>query len=200
MKSRIRRGFTIVELLIVVAVVAILAIVTATIYLNTQVQARDTHMRDGLDKFADAIMLWSSGHKGALPYGGSGTTYDATTQNCANPMNNRVEGWQDAGVYSSSCTIGDIMVKLEYLPKDFFSNLSKVTSKPSLFMVHSCTSDPAGRKFIVMTSLEDPDEKDKEHFKKEHERCFTTLPYSGAGTVDYFRSTYNMQIATTVSL
>ena len=165
MKSRIRRGFTIVELLIVVAVVAILAIVTATIYLNTQVQARDTHMRDGLDKFADAIMLWSSGHKGALPYGGSGTTYDATTQNCANPMNNRVEGWQDAGVYSSSCT-----------------------------------SDPAGRKFIVMTSLEDPDEKDKEHFKKEHERCFTTLPYSGAGTVDYFRSTYNMQIATTVSL
>lgn len=141
------KGFTIVELIIVIIVVAILASLVALAYGNAQIQARDTQMRDAADKFADAIKLMHV-RAGMFPKGGYGSTVAvSSTTGCADGA----EGWQSASYFAITgnpnykCTIGDAAVAMGYLPSTFFNGIpyntryGAVTDGPIAgFMVYAC--------------------------------------------------------------
>lgn len=55
-----KHGFTIVELMIVVAAIAILASISVVVYRNVQIRSRDAGRMSKLDAIADAIELYKS--------------------------------------------------------------------------------------------------------------------------------------------
>lgn len=119
MKSVLRKGFTIIELIIVIVIIAILATITAVLYINAQQQARDLQVRDSADKVADALRLFVT-QKGHFPAGGTGSTslaYDANGE-CTTGSG---EGAVVTG--DASCTIGDTLIKTGYLEEGFFNKL-----------------------------------------------------------------------------
>jgi prepilin-type N-terminal cleavage/methylation domain-containing protein len=151
MISRTRHGFTIVEMLIVVVVIAMLTVITATIYLNAQVQARDTRLQDAADKTADAMQLFIS-KNGHFPRGGSGSTAAiGTGSECADG----VDGFITKGVYT--CTVADTLVASGYIPAGFYESLPSNTAynpsstKNLSVMVYS----QSGRRGLVMYAQED---------------------------------------------
>lgn len=209
--NRIKRGFTVVELLIVVVVIAILTTIVAIMYKTAQPQASDVQMRDALDKFADSMQLWGASRPSQLINGGfnSGATYDSATQNCTNP-GIVVTRWQDAGMSAIDganyrCTIGDVLVNTGYLPSDFFTKLPKnpkyPTSSLQHIMTYKCTSDATGRTYVVMASLESPTTDDDTEFASIYTSCWSAgAPNGGTDTQNVMQNTYNMRYAKKITL
>ena len=69
-----RRGFTIVELLIVVVVIAILAAITVVAYTGITVQTRDSVVQRDIAEMAKAVELYRVQNNGALPRASGLTT------------------------------------------------------------------------------------------------------------------------------
>ena len=67
------RGFTIVELLIVIVVIAILAAITIVAYNGIQNRANDNVIQSDLSKFAKTVRLYEA-ENGALPKGDGNST------------------------------------------------------------------------------------------------------------------------------
>jgi len=152
--KRSRGGFTIVELIIVVVIIVILATVTFAVYANTQMQARDTRIRDGAQKIADSMEIWSANHPGVAPATGENSSGSATANGCsANTGNNF--GWVAPTNYQ--CTWGDVLVVSGYLTTAFFDsqppNTQTIWGSSSVldFTMYVCGSD----KYLLYT-LEDP--------------------------------------------
>src|SRR5690554_4129028 len=57
--KRKQRGFTIVELLIVIVVIAILAAISIVAYTGIQQRARDSKRKDDVAKIVKALAIWS---------------------------------------------------------------------------------------------------------------------------------------------
>jgi len=158
MKHQVKRGFTIVELIIVIVVIAILATLTAILYSNAQKQARDTAIRDAADKFAQSIELMSSKNNGgAIIKGGYGSTTSATSSGCADGGG----GYQAAGYVirdaNFKCTLGDAVVAGGYLSSNFFTSLPPNVADGNTpltdFIVQLCSGDS---KYYLFYSQEAP--------------------------------------------
>lgn len=67
-------GFTIVELLIVIVVIAILAAISVAVYGNIQNRANDTAVQSDINSFAKKVMLFEA-EKGRYPVGVGGGTF-----------------------------------------------------------------------------------------------------------------------------
>ena len=170
MNSRLRTGFTVVEILIVGVVVAILTVITATIYLNAQVQARDTQMRDAADKVADALSLYLSKNNGQYPKGGYlSTTPIGSGTACVDGAN----GWFESTAYGANgCTIEDVLVANMYLPQGFSTTLPANTYKGNStnqsLMLYTMSS---GKAVMLYYTLEEPSAADNANFQSEMNRC-----------------------------
>lgn len=68
----LHRGFTIVELLVVIVVIGILASVTVVAYNGIQQRARFLQQTTEVDKIGRAIQLWTADNGGTLGQSGSG--------------------------------------------------------------------------------------------------------------------------------
>lgn len=62
-----RRGFTIVELLIVIVVIGILAAITIVAYNGVQERAKSTVVISIAKSYVDALQLWATENNGAYP-------------------------------------------------------------------------------------------------------------------------------------
>ncbi len=179
-----------VELLIVVVIIAILVAITATMYQNAQVQARDTQIKDAADKFADAISLWSANHNGAKPKGGMAAAGSNALNVAKDDCLVSGAGYQAYKVVDIStsyeCTVGDVVVSSGYLTAPVFNNLpinTAGTSNRQVFMIYPCTNN--ANYWVLMYSLEDPISADTTNYNQIHTGCATSVAdlttYQNAG-------------------
>ena len=62
-----RKGFTLVELLVVVAVVSLLAAMLLTAAACTRVEARKTTCMDNIKEVGNSLQIYANDHRGAWP-------------------------------------------------------------------------------------------------------------------------------------
>lgn len=165
-------GFTIVEIIVVVVVIAILATITAVIYTQTQIDARDTKIRNAAARYEEAIEIWAANNGNKLPAGGWASPGGVMQAN--NTCSAGQSGWQN---YSNngallgsgySCTVGDVMVKNELLPADLFTSLpnnTRYNSNVYVFMIYYCDA------WYLMYSLEAPTDREKAEYDAVVAKC-----------------------------
>ena len=148
-----RRGFTIVELLIVVVIIGILAAITIVAYNGISSRARDARVKDAATKVVQAVRLWSINRGDQLPTGsGWGTTAPVNNGICTGSSG----GWAATGNYS--CTLEDMLVDSKLLPANFISSLPPnknyggANDGSLTMMFYNC----GGRNFYLWYSLENP--------------------------------------------
>jgi prepilin-type N-terminal cleavage/methylation domain-containing protein len=176
MKQTIRRGFTIVELLIVIVVIGILASITLVAYTNIQKQARDTRVRDAADKVADAMQIFVA-KNGHVPRGGDDSTSDIEDlTEC--PAEGDLYGVSFFATDVYPCTVEDTLKASGYLPKDFAKDLPQNTlySSPTdpenlSLMVSSEGSGDVATGGVVYFTQEESNAKMDAHFESETTKC-----------------------------
>lgn len=177
----LKKGFTIVELLIVIVVISILAAITLVAYNNIQAQARDSTIRTAAESFATAMKQYSV--RNETPKGhGYGTSTAVTDGVCTGGS---TAGWAQPGTYA--CTIGDMLLAQGYLPANFFNDLPKnlkYNSHRYVFMLYQCSGGPANR-YQLYYSLERPTDKDVSQYMKNTQKCNIASPTTTAQYVDY---------------
>lgn len=112
-----RRGFTIVELLIVIVVIGILASITIVAYSGITQRAHDAVTRSAATQVAQAWQLLSVDQGQTPSMAGSGTTVAVSNGSCSGGTG----GWVASGIYS--CTLEDMLVSTKLLPAGFISSL-----------------------------------------------------------------------------
>jgi prepilin-type N-terminal cleavage/methylation domain-containing protein len=177
MKRTVAKGFTIVELIVVIVVLSILVMITASIYQSAQVQARDARNVDGMDKFADAVSLFTAKNYHFPRGGNSSTVAIGSGTECADGIN----GW---AAYGYLCDVEDTLVASGYLPSGFTNSLSpnvnyspNETNGAKSLMVYraSVSGTPPVEKWFVMTSMEAPTTDDTAHFNAEMTKCYGSV-------------------------
>jgi prepilin-type N-terminal cleavage/methylation domain-containing protein len=188
MYSRLKNtGFTIVELLIVIVVIAILAAISIVAYNGIQDRANDAAVRSGADRFIKALYQWNA-ETGQLPRGGWSSTTAIAGNNCADGQG----GWTYSGGYT--CTVEDVLRSANHLPAGFTLKLPKnsayLTSAPDgryTLMFYPCGS---GGKFALFYHLRSPSSQDSADVSAVEAAGCTTSP----------RTTYGMRGAKLISL
>lgn len=120
------KGFTIVELLIVVVVISILAAITIVAFNGVQQRARDAQRVSDLRNIKGAMLRWSIDNGqpvGAMNAGSNGT----------------VTGWFD-GVYSPYQSVLQALSGPGYLPAVFHDPTNTKSSPYYAYMVSDCTA------------------------------------------------------------
>lgn len=185
-RLRRSRGFTIVELLVVIVILAILSTLVFVAYDKAQMQARDSKLRDAADKVADAVQLFAS-NTGHFPAGGmSSTTAIGAAKECVDGFN----GYFDKGLYT--CTVEDTLVASGYLPGNFSVGLPNNTifGPGRGIMVYDMkylTGTSTG-KGMVFFALESVSAADTAKFNSEMTKCGINI----AGSVIQ-RDSYGMR-------
>lgn len=67
LELRQRRGFTLIELIVVIMILGILATIAVPKFLNTSARARDNATRSSLAVVRNAIEIYTADHNGELP-------------------------------------------------------------------------------------------------------------------------------------
>jgi len=183
-------GFTIVELLIVIVVIAILAAISLVTYNGIQARGNDARIRSAANQLEKAMLAWSLDN-GSVVRGGSGSTVAAGATGCTDGAS----GWFASGPYI--CSPEDTLVAYKAipsgftaaLPKNTYINTSATNGRFSL-MLYSCGG--AG-KYILFWTLQNPSADDTSKYDAARTTC-------GYGSNDTFRTTYGMQGAKTINL
>lgn len=124
--NQIKKGFTIVELLIVIVVIAILAAISIVAYNGIQQRARDSRRASDISNIEKAIRRWSieSGQNfSAMPMGNASAT---------------AQGWYN--VNYSTASVKSILVNAGYLTNGVDDPVDSKASPFSAYMIVECTS------------------------------------------------------------
>ena len=141
-----RRGFTLVELLVVISVIGILATLVTANYLSSQRSARDARRRSDINAFRSALELYANDFAGMYPLslgdqpvdqrpcGGADPLVPTYMGICPNDPRLNIDPAQDNYMYNSNSTDYCIWADLE--DGDFFEVCSngssgEVTSPPT---------------------------------------------------------------------
>ena len=172
-----RRGFTVVELLVIIIVIGLLASIVLVSYNSTQRQARDAQIRDAASKIAESIELLSikQGLTPTTSRSGSGSSGSITVVNgvsqCANGSGN---GWFGKGSYT--CTMEDVLVANGYIESTYISSLpgnTRYSGNPTRysFMIYRCNASGATGDFALLYTLEQPDPSDTTGYDSVYDDC-----------------------------
>jgi prepilin-type N-terminal cleavage/methylation domain-containing protein len=132
-----KAGFTIVELLIVIVVIAVLATISVVAYSGIQARANDARMVSAVTQIEKALKLYSVDN-GSVIRGGYGSTTASNGAACIDGNS----GFFGTGAYT--CTVEDTLVASKLLPQGFTSSLppnlyfGTSTGGASVIMFYTC--------------------------------------------------------------
>ena len=154
------KGFTIVELIVVIVAIAILASITLVSYNFTKYDAMDARIRSTVRTAGDALSLYESNNKGA-----------------------RVTG---TGVFSATNGMDTLIPA--YLRTGYRDGITSknATDANSIFRWYPCNDGSGG--FIIYASLNSPTSDDTTRFSTLRTACghtATQAPSSGNPTYNY---------------
>lgn len=158
--GRYKNGFTIVELLIIIVVVAILATLVVVGYNGVRDSANDTRRVADLNKLKDAITLWSTQTK-TMPEN-SGTGYG-----------NNGFGWVYGTGYAKS--LETLLIETGYLDGEVRDPVIPVGS--GSYMFYRCgtsTNNGLNKIYGLFARTKDPNAKGNEISKWQATGCATS--------------------------
>ncbi len=180
-----RKGFTAVELLVVIVVIVILALITGLMYTNAQVQANDVKIKDAAYKVSDAVQLFIQQKytPGTVPLGmTSSSSAIGADGKCPNGT-----GMGPVAKGNTTCSMEDMLVTSGYLPTDFMSavpanpNMANTSNTQAIVYIQGTTTSYG----MVMYAQADPTAEDTAHFLDEAKKCgFTTTAQATAKLPD----------------
>ena len=165
-----KSGFTIVELLIVIVVIAILAAISVVAYTGIQARANDSKMINGVAQIEKAMKLYAVNNSSTIT-GGWGSTTAAGVNGCVDGG----EGFFATGNYT--CTAEETLIAAGFLPAGFTSSLpnntyfGSTTSGLSSIMLYSCGA--TGRYGLYWT-LRSPTATDSSNINSTLSTCSHT--------------------------
>lgn len=166
------RGFTIVELLIVITVIAILAAITTVVYNGIQARANDARLHSAVAQFEKALKLWASENTNILN-GNSGSSAALSNGTCSDGNGT---GFVSSTTYT--CTTEDVLVAAGLLPSNFLVSLPRnkdygaTTTGKLTVMIYPCGS--TGR-YGLYWYLESPSSADTAQFDSTRTTCGTAV-------------------------
>lgn len=184
-------GFTIVELMIVIVVIAILASISIVAYDGIQARAEDSKTKTAVSQLEKVMILWS-GENGNVIRGGSGSSTPVGASGCTEGSS----GWFASGIYT--CSQEENFVAAKMIPSGFTNNLPKNVQAPAYnyatngrfsLMFYTCGTG----KYILFWSLRNPTVEDTAGFDSSRTEC-------GYGSNNSFRDTYGMRGARVIRL
>lgn len=148
------KGFTIVELLIVIVVIAILATITIVAYNGIQKRAQDAQIRAVASQFAKAFELWKVKSGLVTAPGASGSTAYSNGV-CIGGSG----GWVAKESYS--CTIERILVDNNLIPSGLVQSVPAVNpyggTPTNTLMLYGCPTTSNTTQYAMMYALNYPD-------------------------------------------
>lgn len=153
-----RSGFTIVELLIVVVVIAILAAISLVAYSNIQNRANDSKTKAAVTQLEKAIRLYAVDNGPIIVAG-----YSSTAVAAGSPCVDGTGGFVGTGLYA--CSLEDMLVGSKHLPAGFTAAIpantyfgSSTEGGRRALMFYSCLSVPG--KYVLYWTLRSPSSAD----------------------------------------
>jgi len=183
------RGFTIVELLIVIVIIGILAAITIVAYNGIQQRARDTSVRNAASALAQAVSLWSVNTGLSPTQSGAdwGSTGPISGGACPPGSTSDGGGFIATGVYA--CTLEELLAVKNYLPANFTAslppNLGYYSQGAYTLMFYRCYGGQPSNNYVIYYSLESPSADETTNYNNVTSMC-------GMGTS---LNTYGMKAA-----
>ena len=165
------KGFTIVELLIVIVVIAILAAISVVSYTGIQARANDARIRSAASQLERAILAWSASTGNTTIMGGIGSNVGPSSAGCVNGTN----GWF-AKFYT--CTAQDHLVAQGVISANFTEDLPRnkhydPSTSGRALMLYKCTGTPG--KYSLFWTLEQPTAEETANLDSVVTTCGNTL-------------------------
>lgn len=168
---QIQRGFSLIEVIIVIAIIALLATFTTIGYNAVSQQSRDTKRRTDMESLVNGIKAWAN-DTSRLPIetgaGGSGTGEGFVRGNGSEYANN----------------IDTILTNGGYISREVAD--PQVTSGQGSYMFYSCNRASAtNTTYAFFAKLERPSSKDLATTASWQSRGCTSVPLSAANGMNY---------------
>ena len=164
-------GFTIVELLIVIVVIAILATISVVAYTSIQARAADTQIKSAATQIEKAIKLWGIDN-GSEIVAGYGTTSPVVDGRCSNTGTGG--GALQTGNYQ--CALEDMLTDSGTIQPGLLSSLPPnklwTNSNTRVLMFYSCGTVPSNNgKYALYWYLNSPSAEDTATFEQVRASC-----------------------------
>ena len=181
-----RYGFTIVELLIVIVVIAILASISIVAYNGIQSRANDSKTVAGANQFEKSLYIWAADHDPAR-LGGSTSSVAVSAGECANGSS----GWASTAYV---CNPEDALISagllqagfVRALPKNPIAAYASAGDGRYSMMLYACSATTDLNDRILMWSLNSPSASDAAKFDEAWHSCGNTA--AAASTSVYYTS------------
>ena len=167
-----QRGFTVVEIMVVILVIAVLATIITFVYRDAQIEARDTARRATAQQVENAIGLLKF-HTNTIETGG--WTNDTSLGPDANGLcRYSSQGWIYYDSSSYPCTMGHQLMNVKLLPKDFFETIqpNKESESPvprqQAMMIYRCDNN---NRWLLYYHLEKPSPEDTNNLTRLRSGC-----------------------------